>query len=299
MNSTAHVFFIWIGVLIALVVSSTSLIFLWFGLIDAMLVGYPDSSAIQTYAAALIIAFPLYVWLTRLIHTSERAEKAQGGSWARTWALYAILFLSGATIAIDVFILLSSFLNGEELTSSFLLKTVSAAAVLVACFWYYSKEIKGYWSLEKKKSELVAMCVGAAVIFSVVLLFVVVGSPSHMRKVATDRKIVSELQSVQYQVIDFWQRKGRLPSELAEINDPISGYKAPESTSAQYEYVLTSPKEFQLCATFQTVFKNFNPNEVSSYPLGDTYWEHDEGKKCFVRAVDAEKYPIYPKAQQL
>lgn len=294
MKNTAQAFFVWIGVLVALIVSCTSIILLWFGLIDAVMVGYPDGYGIQTYAAALIIGFPLFVWLTRMIHTSEREEKTPHDSWVRTWSLYAILFLSGLTIAIDVFIVLSSFLSGEELTASFLLKSVCAAAILVATFWYFSKELGRYWVNNKSRSELVAMCVGTAVLFSIALLFVIIGSPAHMRKVASDKMIVSELQSIQYQIIDYWQRKGKLPQALEEINDPISGYKAPLETSAQYEYLVKSPKEFELCAQFATTYKNMTNDSYSSYE-GATYWEHAEGRTCFTRVVDEDKYPVMPK----
>ena len=121
MNNTARLFFLWAGLLVSLIISCTSLVTVWFGLIDSLTSGYPSSGSIQTSAAALIIAFPLYAWLVRTIHSTERASPEAKNVWVRTWSLYAVLFLSGVTIAVDVFVVLSSFLYGEELTSTFLL----------------------------------------------------------------------------------------------------------------------------------------------------------------------------------
>ncbi len=292
MNNTARLFFLWVGLLVSLIISCTSLVTIWFGLIDALSVGYPEHSSIQTSAAALIIAFPLYVWLVRKIHNAERAEAELKKLWIRTWSLYAILFLSALTIAIDLFIVLSSFLYGEEFTSSFILKALSAACILVACFWYYKKEISGFWSDNQKKSELVGMAIGLSVVGTVCLIFAIVGSPAYMRKASEDRQLVSELQNIQYQITDTWQRKGALPQSLNELNDPFSGYKAPVTDSNKIRYTVKAETQFELCATFKTTQRNMS-TDVSYDPLN--YWEHTDGEVCFQRTIDKEKYPLYPK----
>lgn len=289
---TAQSFFVWVGILVSLIISCASLLSLWFGLIDVVTTGYPEGSSMQTAAAGLLIAFPLYVWLTRLVHTAERADPATKDIWVRTWVLYGILFISVATIAVDVFILLSSFLSGEEMTASFLLKSFSAAALLIASFWYYMKEIRQYWVEHKSHSELVGMAVGAAVVFSIVLLFVVAGSPNYLRKIARDKVIVSDLQSLQYQIIDYWQKNGKLPKALLELNDPISGYSAPTGGSADIQYTTTGEREFELCAVFAAEYKVIAPT-TESYPFNQAeYWEHGQGKNCFKRTVDETKYPV-------
>jgi hypothetical protein len=289
---TAQSFFIWVGILVSLIISCASLLSLWFGLIDVVTTGYPEGTAMQTAAAGLLIAFPLYVWLTRLVHMAERADPATKDIWVRTWVLYGILFISVATIAVDVFILLSSFLSGEEMTASFLLKSFSAAALLTASFWYYMKEIRQYWVDHKSQSELVGMSVGAAVVFSIVLLFVVAGSPNYLRKIAKDKLIVSDLQSLQYQIIDYWQKNGSLPKVLTELNDPISGYSVPTGGSADIQYTPTGAKEFELCAVFAAEYKVIAP-KMESYPIVPSeYWEHAPGKACFKRVIDESKYPV-------
>lgn len=292
---TAQSFFIWIGVLISLIISCVSLLSLWFGLIDVITTGYPEGSGMQTAAAGLIIAFPLYVWLTRIIHSAERTDTASKDIWVRTWVLYGILFISACTIAIDGFILLSSFLSGEELTASFVLKSASAAALLLACFWYYLKEIRHFWAQNKAKSELVGMSVGAAVVFSVVLLFIVAGSPAYLRKVSEDRSTVATLQSMQYQIIDYWQRNGKLPTVISELNDPISGYTVPLDSKSQITYSAVKDKEFELCANFGSTYKKLSSEYVSDPYSTMEYWEHGEGRQCFKRIVDEKKYPVQQK----
>lgn len=290
---TAQSFFIWVGILISLITSCAALLSLWFGLIDVITTGYPEGSGMQTAAAALIISFPLYIWLTRIIHTTERLEPNAQTVWVRLWVLYGILFISALTIAVDIFILLSSFLRGEELTIAFMLKSLSAAALLTACFWYYMKEIRHYWISNKEKSELVGMSIGAAVVFSIVLLFVVAGSPAYLRKVTNDRNTISTLQSLQYQIIDYWQRNGKLPAHINELNDPISGYAVPLD-NMNITYSSSQEKEFELCAEFGTNYKSTMQNGTDLYSAME-YWEHGEGTQCFKRVVDEKKYPVHQK----
>ncbi|MFM2415165.1 MAG: hypothetical protein RI911_858, partial [Candidatus Parcubacteria bacterium] len=209
MNTAAQSFFIWTSVLITLVISCASLIALWFGLIDASFLGYTDSGGMQTGAAALIVSFPILLYVMRLVYIKElEAEKAFR---PRQWVLYAVLFFSGFTLAYDVYTLLSSFLYGEELTAPFLMKVFLAGLLFSACFMFYRLELKNYWSQHKKHLELVAMGSGLVVVFSVALLFIVVGTPSYMRKMRSDQVLIQQLQTTQYQIIDYFQRKGSLP----------------------------------------------------------------------------------------
>ena len=126
---------------------------------------------------------------------------------------------------------------------------------------------------------------------TVALLFAVVGSPAYMKKASQDRELVSELQNAQYQIVEYWQRKGELPKSINDLNDPLSGYKVPITNAI--EYSSTGETTFKLCGTFKTAQKNLGEHESSYDPSG--YWEHTEGVVCFDRTIDKEKYPLYPR----
>ena len=137
---------------------------------------------------------------------------------------------------------------------------------------------------------------------AVVAGFFVVGSPQEQRLRRFDERRVSDLQSIQSEIVYFWQNKQRLPQNLEELHDDIRGYTAsldPE-TSQNYTYEITGTLSFRLCATFH--FANtIGTNEVvprgvytepAAKPVGQSdNWSHPEGQHCYERTIDPELYP--------
>jgi membrane protein CcdC involved in cytochrome C biogenesis len=292
-KTTAKDFFTWFAAMIGLYVSVGALVTLWFSLIDigtgSAVLSY--DTGMRTAVASLVVAFPLYVWFTRMIHQNERADASRKDIWVRRWALYATLFISGLIIAIDVIVLITTFLNGEELTIGFLLKVASLIVILVATFWYYIQEIRDAWSKKQQQSELIAMIVGAVVVASVILMFVMGGSPSYLRHLREDEAAVNDLTSIQYQVTDYWQKKGVLPKTLTELNDPLSSFTVPTQQGVAYEYTATGPLTFELCASFKETSPVAVPETQPQYHQDDTYWRHGVGRTCFGRTIDTALHP--------
>ena len=76
---TAKDFFLWLGAMVALYVSTISLVLLshqyinvWFPDVAREPYGSGASGTIRFAIASLIVFFPLYVWLTRLLHQDIR-----------------------------------------------------------------------------------------------------------------------------------------------------------------------------------------------------------------------------------
>ena len=145
--------------------------------------------------------------------------------------------------------------------------------------------------------KLLAYIVIGVVAAAVVAGFFIVGSPQEERLRQFDDRRVSDLQTVQSQIIYYWQRKVALPPNLDALDDDISGFRHshdPE-TGAEYEYRVTGPESFQLCAVFSRpssgdaarVAMPFPANGISSMEI----WQHGEGKVCFDRKIDKELYP--------
>lgn len=145
----------------------------------------------------------------------------------------------------------------------------------------------------------------AIVAVAVITGFFIVGSPQKERLRRFDEQRVTDLQSIQYQIVNYWQNKSTLPPDLAALNDSISGFAVPvdPQTGASYGYIATSPQTFQLCASFvsdstpsRAGIQKTVPAAPVAYPGGvgtpiGQNWEHGAGKVCFDRTIDPDFYP--------
>ena len=114
---------------------------------------------------------------------------------------------------------------------------------------------------------------------------------------------LGNLQAIQNQITYHWTQKGTLPSNLAGLNDSISGFIAPldPETKVQYEYRVTGTTTFELCADFKTVgpASNLNGPGTLVYSPNDPYsqsWAHKAEKTCFNRTIDPELYKVQSSA---
>ncbi len=126
-----------------------------------------------------------------------------------------------------------------------------------------------------------------------------IGSPNTQRKVRFDEQRVSDLASLQSQIIMYWQGKKALPENIDALNDSLIGFAVPHDpeTDASYSYVVTGALSFQLCADFNVESKNGGSPMIAKprmpYPVGmmDQNWEHGAGKHCFDRTIDPDFFP--------
>src|SRR3989344_3684267 len=139
--------------------------------------------------------------------------------------------------------------------------------------------------------------VGAVlVIGSIAAGFNVLGTPQSQRMLRYD------LQNIQWQIINYWQQKGVLPTALADLEDPISGFIAPvdPQTRNSYEYKKVDTLTFELCAEFNKLSQDSAKSAARMvYPesmgkFGEN-WQHEAGRQCFSRTIDPELYPVRPK----
>lgn len=313
-TSTPKNFFLQIGIIITLYASIVSFLTFLFNLIDKTFPvnsggfsyyaydGY--GSAIRFAISTLIVTFPLFIWLSRLYRRSVVTEPGLKESKIRKWLLYFTLFLAGLTIAIDLIVLINSFLRGSDITTAFLLKVLVVLVVAAKVFYFYLKDIKGYWEANPAKAKQVAWVLSAVVLVAVVGGFFAIGSPVNQQKLSRDNERVSALQDIQWQIVNFYQSKGRLPAALSDLTDPISGYIVPidPATGVSYTYTPGTTLDFKLCALFETVSSSQEEMSQAKRAIGaspvDLYmtnWSHEIGEKCFDRNIDPERYPVNPK----
>jgi hypothetical protein len=314
---SAKDFFLQLGAVVSFYASVIALITLLF---EAINYAYPKVTGAYYYyfpsislqVATLIVAFPLFIFLSWMLQKSYQAEPLLRESLVRRWLAYITVFIAGAVVAGDLITVIYMYLDGQELTTGFLLKVLALLVIAGGVFLYYLREIRNVIaSGERNVWRAVAAIL---VVGSIILGFSVVGSPADQRALRYDNQRVSDLQNIQWQIVNFYQQKGFIPSSLTELEDPISGFRAPTdpATGEQYGYTLIgqSAKAFELCATFQRPTPPMAGGGVgwggapmmpmreiavsSSYPAirGQDNWDHEAGRKCFERAIDPQLYPV-------
>lgn len=305
-------FFLWAGAMVTFYWSVIAYIFLVFEYINYTfpnaLTYYPTNpyeSGISYQMASIIVLFPVYLLLVRLIKNDIARDPSRQEIWVRRWALILTLFVAGAAIVVDLITLLTTFLNGEALTTAFLLKVLVIFLVAGAVFLHFIADLRGYWSTHPARRTSVAIGVAVLGLATIIAGFFIVGTPAEARLARFDAQKVSDLQNIQSQVTYYWQAKQKLPENLDELNNPLSGGATlVDSEGNPYSYQKTGPLSFKLCADFNSQSRSNVLTErlTPTMPVGVKTgivddWYHDAGQVCFDRTIDPAFYPPLSKVQ--
>lgn len=259
---------------------------------------YPQGyyGAMRWALATLVIVFPVFVWVTRFLKRDIERNPEKRESKIRKWFLYFTLFVASSVIIGDLIALVFNFLEGE-LTTRFILKVASILFIAGSVFWYYIQQLR---EGPTRKASIFGWSIVGIVTAAIIAGFIVAGSPQSQRMVRFDEQRVSDLSSIQWQVVNYWQRKQALPKSLNDLEDPISSFMVPKDPESKesYEYAATGARSFKLCATFKT--DNRNDQAVmegsAAYPYDrNSNWFHGSGKQCFDRTIDPDLYPPFEK----
>jgi hypothetical protein len=304
-KTSAKDFFINLGAMVALYTTVVSLLNLLFTVIN---VAYPQittyyygsSQSISMPVATLIIFFPIFILLMWLMERVYKVEPEKKHIGVRKWLTYITLFVAGLTLAGDLVTVLYYFIDGQELTTGFLLKVFAVFVVILVVFLYYISDIRNKLTPVSRKIWLgVSLLV---ILGSVVWGFAVLGSPRTQQLLKYDQQKVSDLQNMNNEIINYYQRKGSLPDSYTTdtIVDYIVQPKDPQ-TSKLYKYNKTSETTYNLCAEFNkdSNDKNVPLNPVYTYPNnGVTTWLHPAGYYCFTETIPVSQYKnppvVYP-----
>ncbi len=157
-------------------------------------------------------------------------------------------------------------------------------------------------SNKKNTSSYISYGVVGVVLLVIIAGFLLIESPKKARLRKFDEKRVQDLQVIQSQILDYWRTKGKLPRILTDLNDDISGFRAPHDpmTNVEYEYAVGGADSFSLCAMF-SLASDEEKNVIASKPLspynsikGNEVWGHGWGQTCYDRTIDKERYKPYP-----
>lgn len=298
-KTTPKDFFLHLGALIALYFSVISLINLLFAIVHQY---FPDALAydnsvetLRWTVSSLVVLFPTYLLLTKYTLAGLGAVKEKKDTWVRKWSSFLTLFLTGATMVVDLIVTLNYFLGGE-ITTRFVLKALAVLVVAGIVFYYYLNDLKREdFKSSDRTTKFMAWKAIILVVLAIGFGIYSVGSPTDARKARFDERRTQDLSSIQWQVISYWQKKQVLPTDLAELSDPLSSFMLPidPETGMAYEYRKTGDMSFELCATF-ALPSQATPNTAYEPKMFDAF-DHKEGKQCFERTIDPELYPPFVK----
>lgn len=321
-------FFVCVGLLITLITSVTSFLNLVFDTLDKRFpdvlnatyqYGYStyDYESIRMALATLIIFFPVFLAISYFWNKFLKNGLGSIDEIIKKWLVYIILFLSAVVTMVDLVALVRYFISGE-ITTRFVLKVLVALLVAVLIGVYYILLLRGKTSASKLNITFTG--VGVVVVLAAVSYsFMIMGSPFTQRSLRLDDRRVGDLQNIQYQVINYWQQKEKLPAKLSDLANPLSGYSLPVDPEFEkgntYEYAVKGKLTFELCATFALPipkgwreysngvtmpYYSTKDMAVSSYPYpsggANESWSHQAGRTCFERTIDKDIYPPYTKS---
>lgn len=303
-------FFLWAAAMITLYASVFAFLALVFDYINY---AFPDpleyfpvdpySGGVSYEMASLIVLFPIFLVTMRMIHRDIERDATRREIWVRRWALYLTLFVAGATIAGDLITLVMYFFNGE-ISMRFILKIVLVFLVAGAGFLHFLADLGNYWERNPSRARMVGWAAGVLALLTVVAGFFVIGTPWQARQYRLDEQRVSDLQSIQAQIVNFWQAKEKLPASLGALNDQISGYTVPvdPASGAAYTYKPGEGLSFQLCAIFDAESQEYGDQKALVAPTGPygstpENWKHGAGEQCFERTIDPQLYPPFSKTR--
>ena len=151
--------------------------------------------------------------------------------------------------------------------------------------------------------KLFASIIISVVAIAIVAGFFILGTPQGERMRRFDETRVSNLQEIQWQVINYWQAKEKLPENLAALINETQGTRPPfdPETGAAYEYKIVEGRDltFELCADFKTETSAASVNDrTKPAPAYGPYgpepvnwnWQHGIGRTCFERTIDPDVY---------
>jgi hypothetical protein len=285
-KTSAKDFFLNLGAIVALYTVVISLLNLLFTVINR---AYPQitsydftsSSNISWPVSVLIIFFPIFILLSWFLEKGFKSEPEKRNIPVRKWLTYITLFVSGIVLAGDLVSVIYYFIDGQEVTTGFLLKVAAVFVVILGVFLYYISDIRG--KLTTTSQRIWAILAAIVIIASISWGFLILGSPHTQQLYKLDNHKVDDLLSISYQIESYYNLRNSLPASLDELSKAnFSTQLLDSQTGKSYEYVKTGNTKYSLCAEFNKA----SPDAKQSVtrPVGS--WTHAAGHVCFDLVVN-------------
>jgi hypothetical protein len=268
---------------IALASLAFTLIEHWFA--DALFNGPADYAFYEASSsmASVLIAYPLYLLLSRSVARGTRLHPEKLNSPVRKWLTYMALVIAACVLLGDLITALAFLLRGE-ITERFLLKALVVLLLSGGVFLYYflglkETEVTGAPGHRRWDGWLTV----ASLLFVAIIVafgFGFTGAPGTQRARRADLRRVQDLYRVSQIISGRWHVYQKLPEHLDELDDVA---QADPVTRTGYGYQIVGGSRYQLCATF--AFPTVEAKDGQD-------WKHPAGHYCF--PLDASQTPGSP-----
>jgi len=284
--------FINLGAIVALYTVAGSLINLLFRVINS---AYPQitngyslgGTSISLLVSTLIIFFPIFILLMWLIEKDFVLNPEKQTNGIHKWFSYITLFIAGLVIAADLITVLYFFIDGQELTTAFLLKVSVLLVIGVGIFEYYLSDILS--KLTAKKRNIYRIVALIVVLGSIISGFAVLGSPRTQRLHKYDEEKMQNLINIKNEVTNYYIEKGVIPETLDVLKTGSYNIQdIDQQTNAPYEYKKTGELAYSICAVFNNA--SIYSAESAKYNYGSVNWVHEQGRDCFDETINPNLY---------
>lgn len=235
-----------------------------------------DMYFISSSLAALIVAFPIYLLVSRVVIRESNAHPEKLDSPVRKWLTYMALVIAAGVFMGDLIAALTYLLRGE-LTSLFIAKSCVVLALSGGVFFYYFGGLRKVDAPRTPtrfgRDASMALLSSALVVLLLVLGFSESGPPKAQRDFRADAQRIQRIFQLSAEVKSYWSgHASQLPVSL----DQISGARyADPVTGALYDYRPQQGSQYKLCATFS------RKSPRSDGSPGSRFWTHPRGYHCF------------------
>ncbi|HKQ57089.1 MAG TPA: DUF5671 domain-containing protein [Candidatus Eisenbacteria bacterium] len=238
--------------------------------------------------AGIIIAFPIFLLLSRVIGREVDREPEKRGSPIRKWLTYITLLVAALVIIGDLTVLVTRLLGGE-LAPRFLLKTLVVFLIAAIVFGHYLTDLRrdeADAGTSRPRMTLQARAAAIAVFMVMVAGLFMSGRPGDERARQLDQQRIMALETIRGSIQMFHGARHRLPSSLEELQQQPDGIASETMldpvTSRPYEYRTLDSLGYELCAEFEAADLGRPPlRRNRPTPSGSEFWRHPAGRKCF------------------
>jgi len=255
------------------------------------------NDAIYYAIAALMVTYPLYYFVVRILFRRFREDSGKVESKLTKWLTYLVLLIASVTIVGDLIVILMTFFQGE-ITMRFFLKALTILVIAGAVFGFYyleRKKVQYKQAVPRKVFQQFGILLSLLVLVGIIAGFAVAGSPGTERARSLDDARSSNLEDLARCVSQYANQHERLPAALAELQKSTDYTWCAETqdpeTGGSYEYRVVSPLvdvqgtgvlegEFELCATFAR-----SSQADQSYSRSSKWYTHNAGRSCDSESV--------------
>lgn len=245
-----------------------------------------NQMAVKFGIAALLIAGPIFLLVSRVITKRINDQKISLESVVRKWLTYVVLFFASATIIGDLITVVVNFLAGDY-TSSFLLKVFVILLIAGGIFGYYFWDMRRIEAVSVVNKRSMIACI-AVIAITFISGFFIIDSPAVSRQKNIDQQTVNNLQMIDSSIQNYFAESGKLPQKLEDLQ--ATKFSIGTQNIKSITYKVQGADTYNLCGDFQ------RSSFADAYLQNETLvndWRHEAGNFCFNR-IALKKADIAP-----